>query len=92
MTWNSLIVIRIKKHFLALREKKIDNEKSRKKELILIRNFLGGLTNYKIEELYKKIALLKFEYTLGYKLGQTVTNWLRNNSVDAFEKKLDKYT
>ena len=80
-----------KKALSALREKKIDNEKSRKKELILIRNFLGGLTNYKIEELYKKIALLKFENTLGYPL-KNRDKLVENNSVVSFEKKLDKYS
>ena len=80
-----------KKALSTLREKKIDNEKSRKKELILIRNFLGGLTNYKIEELYKKIALLKFENTLGYQL-KNRDKLVENNSVMPFEKKLDKYS
>ncbi len=65
------------------------SEISRREELKLIRNFLGGLTNYKIEELYKMIALLKFEATLGYKL-KNRDKLVENNSVIEFEKRLKK--
>jgi len=72
---------------LAKKSKK--SQESRREELILIRNFLGGLTNYKIEDLYKKIALLKFESKLGYPLSNR-DKLVENNSVIAFEKKLEK--
>jgi hypothetical protein len=54
-----------------------------------MRNFLGGLTNLKIIELYKKIALVKFEATLGYKL-ENRDKLVDKNSVESFEKKLKK--
>lgn len=76
----------------ALKElaiKETAKKSRRKEELILIRNFLGGLTNYKIEELYKKIALLKFESQLGYPLKNS-NKLIENNSVILFEKKLAK--
>ncbi len=58
-------------------------------KLRLMRNFLGGLTNHKIIELYKMIALLKFEGKLGYKL-ENRDKLVDKNSVESFEKKLKK--
>lgn len=60
-----------------------------REKLVLLRNFLGGLTNHKIIELYKKIALLKFEAKLGYKLDNR-DKLVDKNSVESFEKKLEK--
>jgi len=65
------------------------NEKSRREELIVVRNFLGGLTNYKIEELYKKIALLKVEDKIGYPL-KNREKLVHNHTVVGFQKKLKK--
>ena len=59
-------------------------------KLKLMRNFLGGLTNLKIMELYKKIQLLKFEEKLGYKV-EKAEKLIEKYSVTAFEKKLEKY-
>ncbi len=47
------------------------------------------MTNLKIIELYKKIALLKFEAKLGYKLGNR-EKLIEKNSVESFQKKLEK--
>ncbi|MFC2057857.1 HD domain-containing protein [Campylobacterota bacterium] len=67
----------------------LSKEVYRREKLVLLRNFLGGLTNDKIIELYKKIALLKFEAKLGYKL-ENRDKLLDKNSVESFEKKLEK--
>ena len=48
----------------ALKSDGIDAETARTKELMMVRNFLGGLTNPKIIELYKKIMIIKFEAEL----------------------------
>ncbi len=80
-----------KEALTTLREIGIKNEENRREELILIRNFLGGLTNLKIMELYKKIALLKFEAKLGYKLEKRA-KMIESDSVTSFEKKLEKYS
>jgi dGTP triphosphohydrolase len=65
------------------------SEQARSEELILLRNFLGGLTNYKIEELYKKIALLKVESKVGYPL-KNREKLVDNHSIVNFQKKLKK--
>ena len=62
-----------------------------KERLSLLRNFLGGLTNLKIIELYKKILLLNFEETLGYKL-ENSEKLIEKNTVQSLEKKLQKYS
>jgi len=59
-------------------------------KLSLIRNFLGGLTNLKIMELYKKIQLLQFEEKVGYTL-KNAKKLIEKNTVESFEKKLQKY-
>lgn len=69
----------------------ISDELCQREKLSLLRNFLGGLTNLKIIELYKKIALLKFEAKLGYKL-ENRDKLVEKNSVESFEKKLEKQT
>lgn len=66
-------------------------ETYQREKLSLLRNFLGGLTNHKIIELYKKIALVKFEVKLGYKL-ENRDKLVDKNSVESFEKKLEKYS
>ena len=55
------------------------------------RNFLGGLTNLKIIELYKKIKLSELESILGYEIDKR-EKLLTKNSIQEFEKKLDKYS
>ena len=64
-------------------------ESYKREKLSLLRNFLGGLTNLKIIELYKKIILLKFEAKLGYKL-ENRDKLVEKHSVESFEKKLEK--
>jgi len=58
--------------------------------LSLLRNFLGGLTNLKIIELYKKILILKFEEKIGIRLEKS-DKLIEKNTVAGLEKKLDKY-
>ena len=77
-----------KNALLALDEKE---EAYLQEKLSLLRNFLGGLTNLKIIELYKKIQLLKFEATLGYTL-ENSEKLIEKNSVSSLEKKLEKYS
>lgn len=67
----------------------LTKEAHQRERLILLRNFLGGLTNLKIIEMYKKIALLKFEVKLGYKL-ENRDKLIEKNSVESFTKKLKK--
>jgi len=76
--------------FIALRKSDLDEQSYKREKLSALRNFLGGLTNLKIIELYKKIALLKFEAKLGYKLDKR-DKLIEKNSVESFEKKLEKY-
>ncbi len=59
-------------------------------KLCLLRNFLGGLTNLKIIELYKKILVLKFEEEIGVKLEKS-EKLVEKNTVASLEKKLQKY-
>ena len=79
-----------KEALMELREREGDDINARHEELILIRNFLGGLTNAKIIELYKRIMVLKFEAKLGYKLEKRKT-LIEKNSVKNLKKKLEKY-
>jgi len=79
-----------KEALMELRERESDDINARHEELILIRNFLGGLTNAKIIELYKRIMMLKFEAKLGYKLEKRET-LIEKNSVKNLKKKLEKY-
>jgi len=80
-----------KKALLALEKETLEEDVHKRKKLLLIRNFLGGLTNFKIIELYKKIKLLEFESTLGYTLGNR-EKLLCKNSIQEFERKLAKYS
>jgi dGTP triphosphohydrolase len=73
----------------ALHKSELSKEVYQREKLSLMRNFLGGLTNLKIIELYKKIALVKFEAKLGYKL-ENREKLVDKNTVEAFEKKLKK--
>ena len=75
---------------LTLNDSKMDEEVYLKEKLSLLRNFLGGLTNLKIIELYKKIQLLHFEAKMGVKLTNG-DKLVEKNSVESFEKKLEKY-
>jgi len=79
-----------KQALLALNEEDLSKDRYLTEKLSLIRNFLGGLTNLKIMELYKKIQLLQFEEKLGYTL-ENGNKLVEKHSVDAFEKKLNKY-
>ena len=79
-----------KQALVALYVGDLSEEEYTKERLSLLRNFLGGLTNLKIIELYKKILLLKFEETLGYKLEKT-EKLIEKNTVQSLEKKLEKY-
>ncbi|MGC9350883.1 MAG: hypothetical protein ACP5D3_02745 [Sulfurovum sp.] len=67
-----------------------DAGEARREELILVRNFLGGLTNAKIVELYKKIMVLKFEAKLEYKLEKR-ERLIEKHTVKSLKKKLEKY-
>ena len=72
-----------------LKESDLSKEICQVEKLRLMRNFLGGLTNHKIIELYKMIALLKFEAKLGYKL-ENRDKLVDKSTVESFEKKLKK--
>lgn len=78
-----------KEALTELSKSDVSKEVYLREKLSLMRNFLGGLTNHKIIELYKKIALVKFEATLGYKL-ENRDKLVDKNTVEAFEKKLKK--
>jgi len=78
-----------KEKLIELQMSNIGEEVYLREKLSLMRNFLGGLTNLKIMELYKKIALLKFEAELGYTL-ENRDKLVDKNSVATFEKKLEK--
>ena len=79
-----------KQTLITLRAKGDDNPDVRRDELILIRNFLGGLTNAKILELYKRIMVVKFEAKLGYKLEKR-DSLIEKNTVKNLKKKLEQY-
>ncbi|MDM5262648.1 HD domain-containing protein [Sulfurovum sp. XTW-4] len=78
-----------KEKLTELQMSNIGEEVYLREKLSLMRNFLGGLTNLKIMELYKKISLLKFEAELGYQLGNR-DKLVDKHTVEAFEKKLEK--
>jgi len=79
-----------KQALLALNEEDLSKERYLTEKLSLIRNFLGGLTNLKIMELYKKIQLLQFEETSGHRW-KNADKLIKKNTVESFEKKLQKY-
>jgi dGTP triphosphohydrolase len=78
-----------KETLLNLEQEDIKDEVYERERLSLLRNFLGGLTNLKIMELYKKIALLRLEAKLGYKLEKR-EKLVEKNTVELFEKKIEK--
>ncbi len=80
-----------KKALIALEKEILDDNIRIRKRLLLMRNFLGGLTNLKIIELYKKIRLSEFERNLGYELDKR-EKLLARDPVQEFEKKLEKYS
>ena len=75
---------------VALENEDIGEDERRYKRLLLIRNFLGGLTNLKIIELYKQIKLSEYEAVLGHEIDKREKFWARV-SIKEFEKKLGKY-
>ena len=79
-----------KQALIALDVADMKEEEYTEERLSLLRNFLGGLTNLKIIELYKKIQLLNFEAKLGYKL-KNGEKLIEKNTVTSLEKKLEKY-
>ena len=80
-----------KKALEALEKKELDALTKRKEELLLIRNFLGGLTNYKIMELYRAIKVEEFEKKYAYII-EKKEKLIYQISMKEFEKKLEKYT
>jgi len=79
-----------KQTFISLEVSELPSDIYLKEKLTLLRNFLGGLTNLKIIELYKKILILKFEEKMGIKL-ENGEKLIEKNSVATLEKKLEKY-
>jgi dGTP triphosphohydrolase len=79
-----------KQAFIALDAADLSENEYTKQRLSLLRNFLGGLTNLKIIEIYKKILLLNFENKLGIKL-ENSEKLIEKNRVESLEKKLKKY-
>jgi len=79
-----------KNKLMALEKEILDDEIRSREKLLLIRNFLGGLTNLKIIELYKKIKLSELECSLGYEIDKR-EKLLERNPIQEFEKKLDNY-
>ncbi len=80
-----------REEFMALKKKALSEKAYRKEELLLLRNFLGGLTNVKIIELYKKIKLERFEAEYACQV-EKKEKLLLQTSMHEFEKKLEKYT
>ncbi len=67
-----------------------DSSSRRLEELRLLRNFLGGLTNPRIYELYKKIQIETLP--LGTVLSKRkIKNLIEKTSMGEFEKKIEKY-
>lgn len=79
-----------KKVLLALRHKAFSKKEKRREELILLRNFLGGLANYKIMELFRAIKVETFEKEHRYSV-EKKEKLIYQVSMRGFEKKLDKY-
>jgi len=78
-----------KKALDELRDSTLSYDKKRYKELILMRNFLGGLTNPKIIELYKKIRIEEEEAKLSIEIAKK-DKLIYKVSIGDFEKKLRK--
>lgn len=79
-----------KQALITLDVSDIKEEQYTEKRLSLLRNFLGGLTNLKIIELYKEILILNFEKKLGYPLVKS-EKLVEKNTIELLEKKLKKY-
>jgi len=79
-----------KQDFIRLEKSKEHVKIIRYKKLLLLRNFLGGLTNHKIIDLYKRIKLSTFEKRLGHTLDKR-EKFLKKETIAAFDKSLDKY-
>jgi len=77
-----------KKTLIQLKEKNLDDTAYHQERLSLMRNFLGGLTNLKIIELYKKIKISKFQSTIVYGIDKKANNLAKNN-IKIFQKKLE---
>lgn len=80
-----------KQELMTLKKEKIDKSVKRGKELLLIRNFLGALTNLKTIELYKKIKLHTFEIQHNCRVDKS-EKWIKGISIETFEKKLLLYS
>jgi dGTP triphosphohydrolase len=74
----------------ALEKSGKEIKEKRREELILMRNFLGGLTNSKIMELYRAIKVESFEKETTYSIDKK-EKLIYHVSMKEFEKKLDKY-
>ncbi|NKQ40531.1 MAG: hypothetical protein HF962_03065 [Sulfurovum sp.] len=74
----------------ALRESDLEVDHRRYRELLLMRNFLGGLTNPKIIELYKKIRIEECEDLLSCKIEKR-DKFIEKVSIRDFEKRLERY-
>ncbi len=68
----------------------LDKASYRKEELMLLRNFLGGLTNHKIMQLYRAIQIETFEQKYDYKVDKK-EKLIEEVSMKMFEKKMQKY-
>ena len=79
-----------KKALEDLAKQNLDKETQRKEALLLIRNFLGGLTNYKIMELYRAIKVEEFEKKYAYSI-EKKEKLICQVSMKEFDKKLEKY-
>ncbi len=62
----------------------------RHRELLLMRNFLGGLTNPKIIELYKRIRIEEAEEKCSCKIDKRA-KLIEKTPIGEFEKRLQKY-
>jgi len=78
-----------KKALIALEESGLNMKEIRYEKLLLLRNFLGGLTNQKIMDLYKRIKLASFEKKLGHDIDKR-EKLLLKESIPAFDKSLEK--
>ena len=79
-----------KKALLALEHQSLYKKEKRREELILLRNFLGGLTNYKIMELFRAIKVDSFEKEHHVSVDKK-EKLIYQVSMRSFERKLDKY-
>ncbi len=79
-----------KKALLALTHKPLAKKEKRRKTLILLRNFLGGLTNYKIMELFRAIKVEAFEKEQQCSVDKK-EKLIYQVPMRGFEKKLEKY-